>query len=228
MSLSMSEISARLKALPYRLFTRPVGPFQMNMSSLVDPASGEAVLIDVGEDPSRWVREQEEVGGELSQVWQTHAHIDHVTGLPLLAKAGGPAPLLHPLERPIYEAQATYAAMAYGIELAGPLPEPRYELEDGGALHLGEHRFDVMHTPGHAPGHVIFVDSANRLIIGGDLLFAGSIGRTDLPGSDHRQMIFSLHKIMTLDDDHIVISGHGPATTIGTERRHNPFIRSIT
>ena len=207
-----------------RVETFVVGAFQENAYLLVDEQSRRCVLVDPGEEGARLVRAVRASGAELEAIWLTHAHVDHVGGVAEAKRQFPSAPIwLHPADRPLYDRAAQQAAM-YGLPFDTP-PAPDRDLADGDTLRLGELRFSVMHTPGHAPG--LCVLHGHGIAFAGDLLFAGSIGRTDLPLSDGAAMAESLERVATLPDETIVYSGHGPATTIGEERRSNPFLNGV-
>jgi glyoxylase-like metal-dependent hydrolase (beta-lactamase superfamily II) len=198
-----------------------VGPFEENCYLVVDEATARAVLIDPGDEASRILRMVRESGAVLDAIWLTHAHIDHIGALAAVKRAWDVPVYLHPADAPLFAAAATQAAF-YGLPFEQPDP-PERSLADGDRLRVGSIEFEVLHTPGHAPGLVLF--SADGVVMAGDLLFAGSIGRTDLPLSDPADMETSLARAMReLLDDAVVYPGHGPATTIGRERATNPFI----
>lgn len=200
-----------------------VGAFQENSYLVVDEKSRHAVLVDPGAEPERIVRLVRESGATLDAIWLTHAHVDHIGAIAGVERVW-PVPVhLHPLDRPIFDRGETIAQI-YGIPFEQPDP-PDAALADGDTLTVGESRFTVVHVPGHAPGHVVFV--GDEIVLGGDLLFAGSIGRTDLPFADGAAMQHSLERLMTLSDDLVVHPGHGPATTIGAERATNPFLTGV-
>ncbi|MGH7638552.1 MAG: MBL fold metallo-hydrolase [Gemmatimonadaceae bacterium] len=200
-----------------------VGPFQENSYLLYDETARRGVLIDPGDEPRRIASMVASAAVEIDAIWLTHGHLDHV-GAVAAMKRQWPVPvLLHPADLVLHRRAAQQAAF-YGIPFEQPL-DPDGELTDGATLALGDDRFSVRHTPGHSPGHVIFVGS--RVVIGGDLLFAGSIGRTDLPLSDPDDMETSLGLIAGLDPDLVVYPGHGPPTRIGTELATNPFLAGV-
>jgi hydroxyacylglutathione hydrolase len=197
-----------------------VGPFEENSYLVVDEASGHAVYIDPGDEGERLIGVLRRSGATLDAIWLTHAHLDHIGGIAAIRRLYDVPILMHPLDAPVY-ARGTESAELYGVPFDPP-PPPDGPLAEGQVLRLGGIGFDVMHVPGHAPGHVAFVGPDR--VFGGDLLFAGSIGRTDMPYCDPTAMSESLARIATLPGVHIVHPGHGPATTIGRELRDNPFL----
>ena len=197
-----------------------VGPFQENAYLLVDTSDGRAVLVDPGEEAPRLLRAVEGAGAELDAIWLTHAHVDHVGAVAEIKRRTGVPIYLHPLERPLYQSAAQHGLL-FGVRIEPPPPADR-ELADGDALRAGSLEFGVMHVPGHAPGHVVI--HGNGVAFVGDCLFAGSVGRTDLPLANGAQLARSLERICSLPDDTVVYPGHGPATTIAAEKAANPFL----
>jgi glyoxylase-like metal-dependent hydrolase (beta-lactamase superfamily II) len=204
-----------------KIDVRTVGPFQENCYLVVDEATERAVLIDPGDEGAALVDMVRRSGATLEAIWLTHAHIDHIGAIAEVRRHFDVPVHLHPADLPYYTRLSAKAAEMYGVAYEQP-EGPHAELADGQALHVGELRFTVMHVPGHAPGLVSF--NGEGVALAGDLLFAGSIGRTDLPLSDPFAMDASLQRIATLDDATVVYPGHGPSTTIGTERLSNPFL----
>jgi glyoxylase-like metal-dependent hydrolase (beta-lactamase superfamily II) len=197
-----------------------VGAFQENCYLLIDEQASRAVLIDPGAEPERLIAMVEASGASLDAIWLTHAHIDHVGGIVGVRRRWRVPVHLHAADLPLFERAEAQAAL-YGLSLEQP-EAPDVLLADGDVLHAGRLAFDVLHTPGHAPGHVIF--HRGDVVFGGDLLFAGSIGRTDLPLSDPAAMEESLARICALGGDTIVHPGHGPSTSVGAERETNAFL----
>jgi glyoxylase-like metal-dependent hydrolase (beta-lactamase superfamily II) len=200
--------------------TLTVGPLEENAYLVVDETTRRAVLIDPGEEPERLLEAVKDERAELDAIWLTHAHMDHVGGIAGIVRATKVPVFVHPREKPIYDSAAQHG-LVFGLRVEQP-PPPDRELADGGTLHVGTLTFAVMHTPGHAPGHVVI--HGNGVAFVGDCLFAGSIGRTDLPLADGAQLERSLDRICALPDETIVYPGHGPATSIGREKRTNPFL----
>jgi glyoxylase-like metal-dependent hydrolase (beta-lactamase superfamily II) len=209
------------------LLTFPVGPLQCNCTILGDEASGEAMVIDPGDNIPKILALLEKHRLTLKQIVVTHAHIDHVGGAVRLKRATGAPILLNQNDLPLLDMMDTQAGW-----LGIPTPEvapPDASADDGMETGIAGHTARILHTPGHTQGSICLHFAPQRLLIAGDTLFAGSIGRTDLPGGDGRQIIRSIHdRILTLPDETHVIPGHGPATTIGEERESNPFLRSNT
>jgi hydroxyacylglutathione hydrolase len=185
----------------------------------------EAVAIDPGAASSSMVRAIREEGFTLEAILLTHAHLDHVEGLPALRQVAPDAPIyLHPDDRRLYDG-VDLQARAFNLPLVGILPPPDRELAHGDELTLAGCRLEVRHAPGHAPGHVIFYSREDRVAFVGDVVFQGAIGRADLVGGDFGQLMDSIgSQILTLPDDTRLYTGHGPETTVGWERRTNPFL----
>ena len=200
-----------------------VGPFAENCHLLVDDDSRAAVLVDPGDEGGRLVRAVRDAGATLQAIWLTHAHLDHIGGIAEVLREWQVPVHLHPLDKPLYDRGAQQAAV-YGIPFEQPRA-PDTELAEGTALELGAHRFDVLHLPGHSPGHVAF--HGHGMLFSGDVLFAGSVGRTDLPLSSPAQLQRSLERLAALPPETLVHAGHGPLTTIGEELRTNPFLSGV-
>ena len=206
------------------LETFPVGPLQCNCTLLGDEEAAEAIVIDPGDEVSRIYRRITDLGLKLKQILVTHAHIDHVGGAVKLKHLTGAPILLNENDLPLLKMMEQQAAW-----LGVPTPDvtaPDASLLDG--LQVGLDRFParVLHTPGHTQGSVCLHFEPLKMVIAGDTLFAGNIGRTDLPGGNSRQIIDSIEsQLMALSDETKVLPGHGPGTTIGAERTTNPFLK---
>jgi glyoxylase-like metal-dependent hydrolase (beta-lactamase superfamily II) len=197
------------------------GAFAQNCYILVDRDARDAVIVDPGEDADLFLRRVATERVTLKAVWLTHSHADHILGVTRVVAAAEIPVYLHPDDRPLYDALPQQAAWL-GLTPSVP-PPPDQALAHGMQLQLGGLAFEVRHVPGHSPGHVAFVGHGVAIV--GDALFAGSIGRTDLPGGDAATLLTSIRdQLLTLPDATIVYPGHGPATTIGQERRGNPFL----
>ena len=200
------------------------GAFAENCYLVADPQTREAVAVDPGEEADLFLARLRTEGWTLRAIWLTHAHLDHVAGIAAVCTATGAPVWLHPGDRPLYD-HAPSQAMAFGLRL-DPLPPPDREFAAGEPARVGGLSFDVLHTPGHSPGSVSL--AGHGVVFVGDVLFAGSIGRTDLPGGDAGTLLASIRDTLyALPDDTVVYAGHGPATTIGAEKAHNPFVRLV-
>jgi glyoxylase-like metal-dependent hydrolase (beta-lactamase superfamily II) len=200
----------------------PNGVFAENCYLVVDEPARQCAVVDPGEEAGLILHKIEESGATLVGIWLTHAHLDHVVGVGRLAEETGVPIWLHPADRALYDAVPQQAG-AFGLAPPPALPAPDRDMTPGALLAVGALRFEIRHAPGHSPGSVCLVGHGIAFV--GDVLFAGSIGRTDLPGGDFETLIASIEReLLSLPDETIVYSGHGPETTIGRERRANPFL----
>lgn len=197
-----------------------VGAFQENCYLVEDPKTNAVAIVDPGSEPERIVEAVEQSGGRVEAIWITHAHVDHIGAIASLKRKYDVPVWLHPLDEPLYRVGGRQAQL-YGIPYEEP-PAPDRKFAEGEKIKLGALELDVIHVPGHAPGHVVIYGHGNALV--GDCLFAGSIGRTDLPFSNPSQLEASLKRIAALPAETVVHPGHGDATTIGEERLSNPFL----
>lgn len=210
---------------PVQIVVIPVTAFQQNCSVIFDPKTKLGAVVDPGGDVERILEVLAEHGVKVEKIVLTHGHIDHVGGAAELAER-----LSVPVEGP-HRADETLIARVeeqarqFGVDGVRVVTPDRW-LEEGDEMSIAGRSFLVLHCPGHAPGHVVFFEPELRFAISGDVLFAGSVGRTDLPGGNHETLIASIRdKLLPLGDDVSFLPGHGPASTIGHERKTNPFLR---
>ncbi len=209
-----------------RIETIPVTPFSQNARLISDIEAGVGLLIDPGGEPERILKSAEAAGVSVKEVWLTHSHLDHVGGVAEIIRRTGAKLIGHPLEKDMRKHVVQICQM-YGLPSAGfeNAPEPDTYVQGGEVLRFANHDFQVIFTPGHSPGHVCFYQPEAGVLLGGDVLFQGSIGRTDLPGGDHETLLKSIDQLMKrLPMETRVLSGHGPDTTLGEERQSNPFL----
>lgn len=204
----------------------PVGLLQCNCVILGDPETGRALVIDPGDDVARIAAVLERLNLSVTAILATHAHIDHVGGLAQLAELTGARTMLHEADVPLYD-QLEIQAQFLGV----PAPQVARRVDayvgEGSSVDFGRRKVEIVHTPGHTPGSIVLAAAGNKapLVLSGDTLFAGSIGRTDLWGGSYEEIMRSLRtKVLALPDEAVVLPGHGPETTIGVERRTNPFL----
>lgn len=202
----------------------PVTPFQQNCTLLWDPGTMKGAIVDPGGDLDLIEQAIAQVGMQPEKILLTHGHIDHAGGAAELRERLGGIPVEgpHANERPLLD-NLEKQGEAYGVEARAVTPD-RW-LEEGDTVTVAGHTFEVLHCPGHSPGSVVLVNREQRFALMGDVLFQGSIGRTDLPLGNHEALMRSIRsKVMALPDDFAFICGHGPMSSIGQERRSNPFI----
>ena len=211
-----------------------VTAFQQHTRVLGCPETRRAICVDPGDDSASIAEAVERRGLDLQAIALTHAHMDHVGGVAALKRLRPAAEIiLHEKDEPLYAGLPQQPAWvgiprsqwaALGFDYEAPPPVDRH-WKDGEVYEVGTLRFRVIHCPGHTPGHVVLFEERERKVFVGDCLFAGSVGRTDLPGGSTEELMDSLlNKILPLGDDVVVYSGHGPETTLGRERRTNPFL----
>ncbi len=201
-----------------------VGPLESNCFIIGDERSGKAMIIDPGDEPDRIIDFVAEAGLSVDYLVCTHAHFDHVGAVPEIRKETGARIVIHKEEVEIYHAARDMAAFwGYDIE---QLPEPDLLVEDGDEIRPGKLVFRVLHTPGHSPGSISLYGEG--VVVTGDTLFAGSVGRTDFHGGDMNKLKQSFERLLSLPPDTEVLAGHGPASTIGRERTENFFSKLFT
>jgi len=209
------------------IITLVLGPVETNTYIVADPASQQAVVIDPAWDGDQIARQANEHGWKICQLWLTHAHFDHLAGVAGIAKQITPAPpvALHPQDFSLWDLNGGAALFGMHVD---PGPRPSIKLEADQVLQIGSLRFEVRLAPGHTPGHVVFYSAAEKVLFCGDVIFSGSIGRTDLPGGDYRQLLESIRtQILSLPDETRLFPGHGPESTVGQEKHSNPFLTDL-
>jgi len=201
-----------------------LGPVQTNAYLVADPDTKEAVVIDPAWDGHIILAEAQKRGWRIGHLWYTHAHFDHIGGAGAIADALNPLPLvaLHPNDHVLWRAGGGGALFGFDID---PGPEPTIDFVHGQILKLGSYEFEVRFTPGHTIGHCVLYVPSESVCFCGDLIFNGSVGRTDLPGGNWDTLVKSIkEQIFTMPDDTRLLPGHGPETTVGEERTSNPFV----
>jgi hydroxyacylglutathione hydrolase len=208
----------------------PVTPFQQNCVILWDEASKAGMVVDPGGDVDRILAAIDQTGAVIEKIVLTHGHLDHAGGAAALrdalsARYGTPISVEGPDRRDEFLLDGiTEQAAAYGFDAANVTPD-RW-ITEGETLTLGPHQFEVLHCPGHTPGSLVYVNQASRFALVGDVLFQGSVGRTDFPYGDHAALIHAIKtKLLPLGDDMSFLCGHGPGSTIGAEKAANPFLQ---
>lgn len=209
-----------MRPLPFRVHGMEVGPLAVNAYVVEDPATRKAVVVDPGGDGEALLAEIGGLGLTVEKILLTHGHFDHVGGVRILRERTGAPVYAHAEEVDRMRTAGRQGGM-FGLTVRNA-PAPDVLVREGDVVALGDQRFTVLHTPGHTPGHVTFLTGEMAFV--GDLIFAGSIGRTDLPGGSYDDLIRAVReKIFTLPDRTVLFPGHGPATTVGEEKRSNPF-----
>jgi hydroxyacylglutathione hydrolase len=201
-----------------------LGPLENNTYLIVDTETNEAVVIDPSFESEIVLAEIRQQGWRLTQVWLTHAHFDHIAGVSIIAESTTqPLPVgLHPGDLILWKQYG--GAPPFGVKIARG-PEPSIFFSHGQQLQVGKTTFEVRHTPGHTRGHVVFVCHEAGFVLCGDLIFKGSVGRTDLAGGDTNKLMNSIRsQILTLPPETRLYSGHGPDTTVGEELKTNPYL----
>lgn len=199
-----------------------LGIFGVNNFLIHSPNSKKAILIDACDDPQSILQEISELNLELVYLINTHGHGDHIAGNEAIIKQTGAKLMIHPLDEPYLTDPGLNLSMFMGVQLKSPPPDRL--LNDGDTVELDDIRLKVLHTPGHTPGNITLVSDNCAFV--GDVIFRESIGRTDFPGASHEQLLETIRtKIYSLPDETVLYNGHGPETTVGHEKKHNPFVR---
>jgi hydroxyacylglutathione hydrolase len=207
--------------IPVEIITLPVGPLQVNCFVLGCTRTGQALVVDAGDDGARILAALRGKGWTLSAIVSTHGHFDHIGGNAHLIEQTGAPLYLHGEDLPMLQQAAMHAAF-YGLSTT-PSPAPARLIADGEVLQVGDIALTVIHTPGHTPGGICLYGAGH--LFAGDTLFAGSVGRTDLPGGDTAQLLTGIRqRLLVLPEETVVHPGHGPDTTIGREKRSNPYV----
>jgi glyoxylase-like metal-dependent hydrolase (beta-lactamase superfamily II) len=204
-----------------------LGPVQTNAYLVADPATREAAVIDPAWDGDVILAEAHKRGWRIAHLWYTHAHFDHIGGAAAIADALNPLPLvaLHPNDHVLWRAAGGGPLFGFSID---PGPEPTIDLYHQQILRLGSVQLEVRFTPGHTPGHSIFYVADQEVCFSGDLIFGGSVGRTDLPGGDFDALEKSIREqVYSMPDSTRLLSGHGPETTVAAEKATNPFVSAL-
>jgi hydroxyacylglutathione hydrolase len=210
--------------MPLRIEAIPVGPFQANAYLAVDDATRHAVIVDPGSEGDALAAHIAASGLTLDAIWITHGHLDHVGGIAGVRRTFPDAPIwMHADDLALYDMVVNQGRM-YGLTIEQP-PPVDHHWQEGDTVSLGAHAFRIAHLPGHAPGHVALI--GEEFVFVGDVIFAGSIGRTDLPMSDPRAMQESLARVSAWAPNLTLYPGHGPSTTVGEELATNPFLVGI-
>jgi len=209
------------------IITLQLGPVMTNAYLVADSETKEAVVIDPAWDGHVIVEKAQDQGWDIKQIWVTHAHFDHIGGAGGVVNALKTPPVvaLHSKDKLLWNTRG--GAPFFGVKFESTT-KPNMKLSHGQVLKLGSNSVEVRHAPGHTRGHVVFYFREDGVLFSGDVIFSGSVGRTDLPGGNWDTLLSSIaNQVMTLPDEVRILSGHGPETTVGRERNFNPFLRSI-
>lgn len=206
----------------------PVTPYEQNCTLLWDDETHEAVLTDTGGNAEYLWGLVQDKGLKLKEIWLTHGHLDHVGGVVKLRELSNHVPVIGPHEADLFLLEdlpnKTREYAKYGFEFSPSFLPTRW-LNEGEQVNLGKYVFDILHIPGHTPGHIVFYCASEKLLIGGDVLFKESVGRTDFPRSSTEDLLRGIReKLYVLPDDVLVLPGHRETTTIGYEKQHNPYV----